>query len=125
MANTTRSRSTSSSRGAKKSTSGKTARSTSTRRTSTRNAAPVQEESGFVAAVKKFAASKASSPIIFIASVLLIVGIDLLISWDKYAMFFKILGIEVLLAVIVWVILTLVFSGKKNADSDENYESEV
>ena len=125
MANTSRSRSTSSSRGAKKSTSGKSARSTSTRRTSGRNTAPVQEESGFVAVVKKFAASKASSPIIFIAAVLLIVGIDLLISWDRYAMFFKILGIEVLLAVIVWVILTLVFSGKKNTDSDENYDSEV
>ena len=125
MANTSRSRSTGSSRGAKRSTSGKTARSTSTRRTSGRTAVPVQEESGFVTAVKKFAASKASSPIIFIAAVLLIVGIDLLISWDRYAMFFKILGIEVLLAVIVWVILTLVFSGKKNADSDENYDSEV
>ena len=119
MANT-RSRSTGSSRGAKKSTSGKSARSTSSRKTSTRYSAPVQEESGFVSAVKAFAASKASSPIIFIASVLLIVGIDLLISWDRYDMFFKILGIEVLLAVIVWVILTLVFSSKKNSDPDDN-----
>ena len=75
--------------------------------------------------MKKFASSKASSPIIFIAVVLLIVGIDLLISWDKYAMFFKILGIEVLLAVIVWVILTLVFSSKKNTDPDGDYDSEV
>ena len=125
MANSTRSRSASSSRGAKKSTSGKSARSTSTRRTTTRNSAPVQEESGFVGLVKKFASSKASSPIIFIAAVLLIVGIDLLISWNKYAMFFKILGIEVLLAVIVWVILTLVFSRKKNTDPDGDYDSEV
>ena len=124
MANT-RSRSTGSSRGAKKSTSGKSARSTSSRKTSPRYSAPVQEESGFVSAVKAFAASKASSPIIFIASVLLIVGIDLLISWDRYDMFFKILGLEVLLAVIVWVILTLVFSSKKNSNSDENYDNEV
>ncbi len=124
MANT-RSRSTASSRGAKKSTSGKSARSNSGRKTSSRYSAPVKEESGFVSAVKAFAASKASSPIIFIASVLLIVGIDLLISWDRYDMFFKILGIEVLLAVIIWVILTLVFSSKKNSDSDANYDNEV
>ena len=125
MANTSRSRSASSSRGAKKSTSGKSARSSSTRRSTGRNTAPVNEGSGFGDLVRKFASSKASKPIIFIAVVLLIVGIDLLVSWDKYAMFFKILGIEVLLAVIVWVILTLVFSSKKNSDSDGNYDSEV
>ena len=125
MANTSRSRSASSSRGAKKSTSGKSARSSSTRRSSGRNTAPVNEVSGFGDLVRKFASSKAAKPIILIAVVLLIVGIDLLISWDKYAMFFKILGIEVLLAVIVWVILTLVFSSKKNNDTDGNYDSEV
>ena len=119
MANT-RSRSQGSSRGAEKSTSTRSSRSNGTRKTTARNSAPVQEESGFVSAVKAFAASKASSPIIFIASVLLIVGIDLLISWDRYDMFFKIFGIEVLIAVIIWVILTLVFSSKKNTDSDEN-----
>ena len=124
MANSTRSRSASSSRGAQKSTSGKSARSTGTRKNSGRNSAPVQEESGFGGLIRKFASSKASSPVIFIAVVLLIVGIDLLISWDKYAMFFKILGIEVLLAVIVWVILTLVFS-RKNTDPDGDYDSEV
>ena len=125
MANTSRSRSASSSRGAKRSTSGKSARSSSTRRPSGRNTAPVNEGSGFGELIGKFASSKASKPVIFIAVVLLIVGIDLLISWDKYAMFFKILGIEVLLAVIVWVILTLVFSSKKNNDADGNYDSEV
>ena len=57
-------------------------------------------------------------PLIFIASVILIVGIDLLISWNKYEMFFKILGVEILIAVIVWVALTLVFSGRKNKDTE-------
>ena len=43
----------------------------------------------------------------------------ILISWNSYETFFKILGVEVLLAVVVWVILTLVYSGKnkKGADS--------
>ena len=57
-------------------------------------------------------------PLIFIAAVLLITGLDLLISWNKFEMFFKILGIEILIAVIVWVVLTLVFSGRTKKDSD-------
>jgi hypothetical protein len=56
---------------------------------------------------------------------LLITGIDLLVSWNKYDLFFKILGIEVLIAVVVWVILTLVFSRKKNTGSEDEYEDEV
>ncbi len=64
-------------------------------------------------------------PVIFIAASLLIVGLDLLISWNSYETFFKILGVEVLLAVVVWVILTLVFSGKKNKDTDSAVEDEV
>ncbi len=65
-------------------------------------------------------------PLIFIASVILIVGIDLLVSWNKYEMFFKILGVEILIAVIVWVILTLVFSGRNKKDNDSaSLEDEV
>ena len=65
-------------------------------------------------------------PLIFIASVILITGIDLLISWNKYEMFFKILGVEILVAVIVWVILTLVFSGRAKKDnSSASLEDEV
>lgn len=65
-------------------------------------------------------------PVIFIAASLLIVGLDLLISWNSYETFFKILGVEVLLAVVVWVILTLVYSGKKNKGTDSiSSEDEV
>ena len=128
MATSGRSRSGSSSRNTR-STSKKTTRSTSSRGSSSRGnskkSAPVQEESGFAGIVKKFASSKAASPIIFIAAVLLIVGIDLLVSWNKYELFFKILGIEVLIAVVVWIILTLVFSRKTNSDSEDGYEDEV
>jgi xanthine/uracil permease len=64
-------------------------------------------------------------PLIFIAAVLLITGLDLLISWNKFEMFFKILGVEILIAVIVWVVLTLVFSGRTKKDSDnESAEDE-
>ena len=63
-------------------------------------------------------------PLIFIASVILITGIDLLVSWNKYEMFFKILGIEILIAVVVWVILTLVFSGRTKKDTDSGSDED-
>lgn len=125
MANTGRSRSSGSSRSSKSSSSKKPARSSGSRSTSRKTTAPVQTESGASSLFKRFASSRAAMPVIFIAASLLIVGIDLLVSWDNYLTFFKILGVEVLLAVIVWVILTLVFSGKKNKDSDSAVEDEV
>ena len=63
-----------------------------------------------------------SMPIIAIAAILLVVGIDLLISWNDYSGFFKILGIELLVAVVIWI-LKLVFS--KSRSSDDSDVSEV
>ncbi len=125
MANTGRSRSSGSSRSSKSSSSKKSARSSGSRSTSRKTTAPVQTESGASSLFKRFASSRAAMPVIFIAASLLIVGLDLLISWNSYETFFKILGVEVLLAVVVWVILTLVFSGKKNKDTDSAVEDEV
>ena len=52
----------------------------------------------------------------------IIVGIDLLLSWNDFSGFFKILGIELLVAVVVWI-LKLVFS--KSKTSDDSVDSEV
>ena len=69
--------------------------------------------------------SRLAMPIIFIAVVLVIVGIDLLISWNDFSGFFKILGVELLAAVIVWI-LKMVFSKSKTSDdSDGRNVSEV
>lgn len=127
MANTGRSRSSSSSRGGSKKTASRSnSRSNSGRKTSSRGrSAPVKEESGFAGIINKFAASKAAMPVIFLGVVILIVGLDLLISWNKFEMFFKILGIELLIAAIVWGIMTMVFSGRKNKDSDNEPSDEV
>ena len=127
MANTGRSRSSSSSRGGSKKTSSRSGtRSNSGRKTaSSRSRTPAQEESGFAKVINKFAASKAAMPVIFLAVVILIVGLDLLISWNKFEMFFKILGIELLIAAFVWALMTMVFSGKKNKDSDNEPSDEV
>lgn len=125
MANTTRSRSGSSSKGAsKKGASKSSARSKTTRKTTARSA-PVQTESGFSSAFSKFASSKVAKPLIFLAVVILIVGIDLLVSWNKYEMFFKILGVEILIAVVIWIVLTLVFSKRAGSDSSSSPVDEV
>ena len=128
MANTGRSRSSSSSRGGSKKTSSRSGtRSNSGRKTASSRSrtTAAKEESGFAKVINKFAASKAAMPVIFLAVVILIVGLDLLISWNKFEMFFKILGIELLIAAFVWALMTLVFSGKKNNDSDNEPSDEV
>ena len=126
MANTSRSgkkRTSSSSRGSKKSSSKSSARSNTSRRTT--KSAPVETGSAAAEAFKKFASSRASMPLIFIAAVLVITGIDLLVSWNKFELFFKILGVEILIAVAVWIVMTLVFSRKNTKDSNEPLEDEV
>ncbi len=141
MANTGRSRSAgTSSRSTKSSSSGRSARTTgqrsssqrtssrsgsAQRSTSRRTSAPAPQESGAESLFKKFASSRAALPLIFIGAVLLIVGIDLLVSWNKYEVFFKILGVEILIAVVVWGVLTLVFSSRKKNDTDGMSEDEV
>lgn len=123
MANTGKRSSSTSSRGSKKSTS-KSSRSNASRKTT--KSSPAAQESAFSRIVSKFAASKAAMPLIFIAAVILLVGIDLLISWDNFGTFFKILGVETLIAVVFWVIMTLVFSRRSAKESDsEPAEDEV
>ena len=125
MANTGKRTSSTSSRGSKKSTS-RSSRSNASRKTSVSKSSPAAQDSAVSRVVSKFAASKAAMPLIFIAAVILLVGIDLLISWDNFGTFFKILGVETLIAVVVWVIMTLVFSRKSAKESDsEPAEDEV
>ena len=127
MANTGRPRSgNTSSRRTSGSNTKKPARSSSAARSTAKKAAPVQQKAPAADSIlKKFASSKAAQPLIFIAAVILIVGIDLLISWNKYEMFFKILGVEILIALVVWGVLTLVYAGRKNKSSGAPSEDEV
>ena len=93
---------------------------------SSRRAVPVQENRGIIETIiRSPILSRLAMPIIFIAVVLVIVGIDLLISWNDFSGFFKILGVELLAAVIVWI-LKMVFSKSKTSDdSDGRNVSEV
>ena len=93
-------------------------RQTSSKGAPGRKQQPAPVDPGADSVLKKFASSRAAMPLIFIASVILITGIDLLISWNKYEMFFKILGVELPIAVVIWTVLTLVFSGRKAKGPD-------
>ena len=84
--------------------------------TSSRRSAPVQPEPGFAERIKSSPIlSRMMMPIIFIIVVMVIVGIDLLFAWNDFSRFFKILGVEILAAVIVWV-LKMVFSKSRSSE---------
>ena len=89
---------------------------------SSRRSAPVQPEPGLSEKIKSSPIlSRMMLPIIFIIVVLVIVGLDLLFAFNDFSRFFKILGVEILAAVIVWV-LKMVFAKSK---SSEDSVSEV
>ena len=71
-----------------------------------------------------FKDSKFFAPVVTIVAIFLIVGLDLLFSWNNFELFFKILGVELILAFAVWIINLMVSLGrdKKNTDS---YSDEV
>ena len=81
-----------------------------------RSAPPVQNNTGMLQKILSSSImGRLALPLIVIAGILVVVGIDLLISWNDFSRFFKILGIELLVAVVVWV-LKLVFSKAQSSD---------
>ena len=81
-----------------------------------RSAPPVQQQPGIMETiVSSPIMGRLAAPLIVVAGILVIVGIDLLISWNDFSRFFKILGIELLVAVIVWI-LKLVFAKSKSSE---------
>lgn len=96
--------------------------SSSRQGSSSRRAAPVQPEPGLTEKIKSSPIlSRMMLPVIFVIVVLVIVGLDLLFAFNDFSRFFKILGVEILAAVIVWV-LKMVFAKSK---SSEDTVSEV
>ncbi len=105
--------------------SGSGRKTTSARQGKTvRAQAPVQDRRRLIEKIiSNPVLSKLALPIIFIAAVLVIVGIDLIVAWNDFSRFFKILGVELLIAVVVWI-LKLVFAKSKSSEESDNY-SEV
>ena len=65
-----------------------------------------------------FSKSRAFFPVMTITTITLIVLIDLLISWNSFDRFFIMLGIELILAAVIWI-TGLVLSLGKDSVSDE------
>jgi len=80
-----------------------------------RSAPQVQQPGILERVVSSPIMGRLAAPLIVIAGILVLVGIDLLISWNDFSRFFKILGIELLVAVIVWI-LKLVFAKSKSSE---------
>lgn len=67
-----------------------------------------------------FKDSRFFAPVVTILAIFLIIGLDLLFSWNNYGVFFKILGVELIIAFAIWIINLMVSLGK---DSKKNSES--
>lgn len=96
------------------------------RKASSARKKPAVQDTGITAGDiwNMFKDSRFFAPVITILAVFLIIGLDLLFSWNNFELFFKILGVELILAFAVWIINLMVSLGrdKKNTDS---YSDEV
>lgn len=70
-----------------------------------------------------FTKTKAFLPVMTILISAVIVGLDLLISWNSYQRFFLFLGIEVIIAAVIWLIIMIYSLGSEKRS--ENTDKEV
>ncbi|MBR2523625.1 MAG: hypothetical protein IKE53_04210 [Clostridiales bacterium] len=66
-----------------------------------------------------FTKTKVFVPIMTVVISVLLVGLDLLISWNDFSRFFLFLGIEIIAAAVVWLIMTIYSFGSEKKNSDE------
>ena len=107
----------------KKSTSKKSGGKSAPRKTSSVRKQPAVQQSGSGAADiwDMFKTSRFFAPVVTIVAIFLIIGLDLLFSWNNYELFFKILGVELIIAFAVWIINLMISLGKdakNNTGSD-------
>ncbi len=84
----------------------------------TKNTAPQKGAVGFGDYLHMFIRSKAFVPVITVVIIALIIGLDFLFSMNDYNKFFTILGVELLIALICWIIITLIGIGKRRSEQD-------
>ncbi|MBP5655540.1 MAG: hypothetical protein J6X33_08510 [Clostridiales bacterium] len=100
----------------KKSSSSRSRSSASSSRS--RQKAPQKGSVGFGDYLHMFIRSKAFVPIITILVIGLIIGLDFLFSMNDFNKFFTILGVELLIALVCWIIITLIGIGKHKSEQD-------
>jgi len=67
-----------------------------------------------------FSSTKIFFPIMTILVIAVMVGIDLLVSWNNFTRFFMILGIEIIVAVIIWVCAMFFSLSAEKKKSNDN-----
>ncbi|SCW27163.1 hypothetical protein SAMN02910456_00202 [Ruminococcaceae bacterium YRB3002] len=108
----------STSSGKRSSSSSSRSGSSSKPKTKTTQAPRKEEvEVGFGDYWHAFSKTKAFVPVISVLVTLLLIGLDLLISWNGYRMFFLLVGIELLAAAVGRLIYMIYTMGKNKADS--------
>ena len=133
---TTRS-SSSSSRSTSRSGSAGKPRSNTTRSSSSSSRAPAKQtkaaasksrpkddvvEVGFGDYWHEFTKTKVFLPIMVILVTAVLVGLDLLISWNSYERFFMFLGIELIIAASAWLIIMIYSIGSSRKSSGNKEE---
>ncbi len=112
-----------SSSGGRKNSSSSSARKTSGRASPRSSRSPsrstVSDSPSFADWFHAFTKTRAFIPVASVAVITALVLIDLLLSWNNYDRFFKILGFELLIVGIIWVI-GLVLSFGETAPSSED-----
>ncbi|MCR5617323.1 MAG: hypothetical protein K6F83_03430 [Clostridiales bacterium] len=103
----------------KKSTASKTAS-----RKPAKTSKASEEKSRFSDYFHAFSKSRFFAPVVMIIVILAVFGIDLLISLNKYDRFFKILGIEILIAAVILVIMLALSSNKPDTEDKTDKEKE-
>ena len=84
---------------------------------------PSDEKSGFADYFHAFTKSKFFKPVIIIFVILVLFGIDLLISFNNYDKFLKIWGIEMIIAAVILAIALALTSNKTDKKEVEDNAS--
>ena len=68
-----------------------------------------------------FTKTKVFLPIMTVVISAVIVGLDLLIAWNSYQRFFLFLGVEVIIAAVIWLIIMIYSLGseKRSGNTDQ------
>ncbi len=97
-----------------------TSRNSSSGKSSTKKSTNRKEEVevGFGDYWHAFTKTKAFVPVMVIIVTAVLIGLDLLISWNSFEVFFVIVGVEIIVAACIWLIAMIYSLGSRKRSSD-------
>lgn len=93
--------------------------SSSSRKSSSRTSSASAPSSTFIDYFHAFSKTRVFAPVAAVVILTVLILLDLLIAWNNYDRFFKILGFELLIAGIIWVIGLVLSFGESSPSSGE------